>query len=57
MSGKSKQKNRKNKRYQRKLYKKALSHLYKLKDEIVQELKNMEIKVKLYYNGGKLCKK
>ena len=44
MSGKSKQKN---KRYQRKLYKKALSHLYKLKDEIVQELKNMEIKVKL----------
>lgn len=47
MSGKSKQKNRKNKRYQRKLYKKTLSHLYKLKDEIVQELKNMEIKVKL----------
>ena len=47
MSGKSKQKNRKNKRYQKKLYKKALSHLYKLKDEIVQELKNMEIKVKL----------
>lgn len=47
MSGKSKQKNRKNKRYQRKLNKKALSHLSNLKDEIVQELKNMEIKVKL----------
>ena len=47
MSRKSKQKNRKNKRYQRKLYEKALSHLYKLKGEIVQELKNMEIKVKL----------
>ena len=47
MSRKSKQKSRKNKKYQRKLYKKALYHLYKLKDEIVQELKNMEIKVKL----------
>ena len=41
------QKNRRSKRYQRKLYKKALSHLSNLKDEIVQELKNMEIKVKL----------
>ena len=42
-----KQKNRKNKRYQRRLYKRALSYLSNLKDEIVQELKNMEIKVKL----------
>ncbi len=42
-----KQKNRRSKRYQRKLYKKALFHLSNLKDEIVQELKNMEIKVKL----------
>jgi hypothetical protein len=42
-----KQKNRRSKRYQRKLYKKALSHLSNLKDEIVQELKNMKIKVKL----------
>lgn len=42
-----KHKNRRSKRYQRKLYKKALSHLSNLKDEIVQELKNMEIKVKL----------
>ena len=47
MSIKSKQKSRKNKRYHRKLYKKALSHLSNLKGEIVQELKNMEIKVKL----------
>lgn len=42
-----KQKNRRSKRYQRKLYKKALSHLSNLKDEIVQKLKNMKIKVKL----------
>lgn len=42
-----KQKNRRSKRYQRKLYKKALSHLSNLKDEIVQELKNLEIKIKL----------
>ena len=47
MSGKSKQKNRKNKRYQRKLYKKALSLLYKLKDEIVLEVKYMDINGKL----------
>lgn len=42
---KKKQKSRRYKRYQKKLYKKALLQLSKMKKEIVQELKDMKIKV------------